>query len=748
MSACIIVLGTDHIVYYQENKAFSSILSDIKIEYYHSLTSTWNENASKLLCLIQNSNNDTSFYTINLPTHTLNQKWNLCCLRQKDLTISIICHNYSANDIKLQIKPVLDQIYSQFINNFIEIKNIPLYIMHIRCKSIVEPILKQNSLYQNRNQCCSCLYNNKTIHQNQQIQSYIELETINTLNNINDNMLKSNPSTKHYTPAVIHIQNDNNTKCILITKKILQLSRNISEIQSKVESTNSSQDFKLQLLNEINNISETINEITSELDAATKDFFFKESNNNNHHELQHQLKQQKQRLDSIHLYIYKQLQCKTYDNKSYEQLTTKLKSILNSGQFIDILNEVSIEVDMEFLIELETEYIDIATGIAKQMKKLEQASHADKVLQLIHEIKQDLQQCNTTLREMRYEIKCIKVEVVLFGCNNLLEQYKEHYQLMKEEYEKLYALKQIPNCFSIDDIFQSSTNAEILRDAHRELTMTDRNAIDISTELYDQKLMIQKIGAKLKWDKPVKCRWGDHVGRDESDEDINIVAKKQPMSDYSRTEFKTTTTSHKEKGVQSLFGGIGQKPKQMRKKRKIKKKQSSLVFEHRTKIEDLICALYVKQVDDEEKIDIVTPIGRRKGKVGGLWHEDVSDVSDLSGEDDETFQVFKEESVNKWRDADIQSEIKDINMEFRRLSQSSLSVDEINRATNETIKEFRKQSIEQDDIVTEIKIKEEITDDESDFSSLDEHEKQEIERIKKGSTLYRSNTRTKWNEDD
>eukprot|EP01084_Bolivina_argentea_P201622 344618_1 len=183
---CIVIIGTDHIVYYQENKSLSSTLSNLDIAYNHNVISIFNENASKLLYLIKNDKSSSSFYTIMIPTNNRNEVWSLCSLNRNNLIISLIYSNYNNDSIQFnsQIKPLLNEIYAQFIANFFDITNIPLYIMNIRCKSIVEGILWRKKY------CCSicCIYpsqktQNKLIHHQPQ---QLEMQKITEYQQMND----------------------------------------------------------------------------------------------------------------------------------------------------------------------------------------------------------------------------------------------------------------------------------------------------------------------------------------------------------------------------------------------------------------------------------------------------------------------------------------------------------------------------------------------------------------------------------
>ena len=56
-------------------------------------------------------------------------------------------------------------------------------------------------------------------------------------------------------------------------------------------------------------------------------------------------------------------------------------------------------------------------------------------------------------------------------------------------------------------------NTEVLRDAHRELNMTEKNAMDIEENLYEQRSVIEKIKANLIAGNTVLGRMGRTIGQ-------------------------------------------------------------------------------------------------------------------------------------------------------------------------------------------------------------------------------------------
>eukprot|EP01084_Bolivina_argentea_P029451 54694_1 len=320
MSGCTVIVS-DHILYFQENKSLSSTLRKLNTEYYHSLTSKFNENASKLAYLIQNEisvEDDVEFHEITLPMISLNNRdsntksWIVSCLNRNGVIISIICHEYTSNDIKSQIKPLLNYIYQQFIQNFIEITNIPLYIMRIRCKSFIEPMLKKHCSYKWRNNLCFCSYSKTPINGEAEV---IELEIINKRKN------KQYVSFPTYTACIVRINDLYDTKYVSIIKSILNLSLNISKLQSECELDGVSE----KRFAEIMEICNSIDRVQSEFQSVERNV----CNNAKWKNLKQQFLQQYLRIKHVSIDIIEQ--CK------HNVLHDKDKLSYYDNQLMDML---------------------------------------------------------------------------------------------------------------------------------------------------------------------------------------------------------------------------------------------------------------------------------------------------------------------------------------------------------------------------------------------------------------------------
>eukprot|EP01084_Bolivina_argentea_P130551 230475_1 len=326
MSCCIVIVNKDHIVYYEENEALSSALIALNTEYCHSVMSKFNENGSKLAYLIQNQmsiEEKVECYEITLPITNIKnnnsntKRWTMCCLNKNDIIISIICCDYNPIEIKLEIRPLLNKIYTQFIQNFMEITNVPLYIMRIRCKSFIEPILKKHCSYKwRRNLCCWTHSKTKNIKIPQLKENNIELEIINK-----PNINKEYISFPTYNPCVILINNLYDTQYISCIKLVLNLSQNISKIQFKYELNGISDEYFDEITAIYNHIETIKNEFNSVEQSNFKHGKWKD--------LQHQFVLQCLRIKHISIDIIEQ--CKR------NFINDKHKLIYYDKQLIDML---------------------------------------------------------------------------------------------------------------------------------------------------------------------------------------------------------------------------------------------------------------------------------------------------------------------------------------------------------------------------------------------------------------------------
>eukprot|EP00483_Globobulimina_turgida_P000783 UN00784 len=168
--------------------------------------------------------------------------------------------------------------------------------------------------------------------------------------------------------------------------------------------------------------------------------------------------------------------------------------------------------DSSYLTELDKEYQDLSANVSRQISQLKTAPQG-KIREIIDQIKIDLQQCSTSLKEMKQEIKALDGNT-RDSWNNVIDRYNNDYLSLKDLYQKEKESAQRKDLFG--DAYDnanlgsnseqsrmlkmrnsSKQNTEVLRDAHLELNMTEKNAIDIEENLYEQRTVIDKIKANL-----------------------------------------------------------------------------------------------------------------------------------------------------------------------------------------------------------------------------------------------------------
>eukprot|EP01083_Nonionella_stella_P076495 208473_1 len=186
--------------------------------------------------------------------------------------------------------------------------------------------------------------------------------------------------------------------------------------------------------------------------------------------------------------------------------TTTTTTVREAQPFLLDMDENS------YLTELDKEYQDISASVSRQISQLKTAP-ANKIRDIIDQIKTDLQQCNTSLREMKQEIKALDGNA-RDSWNNVIDRYNNDYISLKDLYEKEKESAQRKDLFgdAYDPANMGSSheqarmikmrnsqqdNTEVLRDAHRELNMTEKNAMDIEENLYEQRSVIEKVKANL-----------------------------------------------------------------------------------------------------------------------------------------------------------------------------------------------------------------------------------------------------------
>merc|ERR1712129_72052 len=158
------------------------------------------------------------------------------------------------------------------------------------------------------------------------------------------------------------------------------------------------------------------------------------------------------------------------------------------------------------------EYQDLSANVSRQISQLKSAQ-AKQIRGIIEQIKSDLKQCSTSLREMKHEIKSLDGNA-RDSWNDVMDRYNNDYLSLKDLYEKEKESAQRKDLFG--DAYdpanlgssseqakmlkirnQSKDNSNMLREAHLELNLTEKNAIDIQENLYEQRTVIEKIKANL-----------------------------------------------------------------------------------------------------------------------------------------------------------------------------------------------------------------------------------------------------------
>jgi len=164
------------------------------------------------------------------------------------------------------------------------------------------------------------------------------------------------------------------------------------------------------------------------------------------------------------------------------------------------------------LKELEKEYNSLSATVSRSISELQKAP-ANRIRDVVDQIKVDLQQCSTTLQEMKREVRTLD-GTSRQSWNNIIDRYNNDYISLKDLYEKEKENAQRKDLFgnAYDPAnFGSSSeqarmmkmknqgkeNTEVLKDARRELELTEKNAIEIEENLYEQRTVIQKVKANL-----------------------------------------------------------------------------------------------------------------------------------------------------------------------------------------------------------------------------------------------------------
>ncbi len=90
--------------------------------------------------------------------------------------------------------------------------------------------------------------------------------------------------------------------------------------------------------------------------------------------------------------------------------------------------------DSSYLTELDKEYQDLSANVSRQISQLKTAPQG-KIREIIDQIKIDLQQCSTSLKEMKQEIKALDGNT-RDSWNNVIDRYNNDYLSLKDLYHK------------------------------------------------------------------------------------------------------------------------------------------------------------------------------------------------------------------------------------------------------------------------------------------------------------------------
>ena len=90
--------------------------------------------------------------------------------------------------------------------------------------------------------------------------------------------------------------------------------------------------------------------------------------------------------------------------------------------------------DNSYLTELDKEYQDLSANVSRQISALKQAP-SNQMRSIMDQIKNDLQQCSTSLKEMKQEIKSLDGNA-RDSWKNVTDRYQNDYQSLKQLYEK------------------------------------------------------------------------------------------------------------------------------------------------------------------------------------------------------------------------------------------------------------------------------------------------------------------------
>merc|ERR1712228_575479 len=168
--------------------------------------------------------------------------------------------------------------------------------------------------------------------------------------------------------------------------------------------------------------------------------------------------------------------------------------------------------DNPYLTAADQEYQELSANVSRLISQLKQAQ-PKQIRGLIEEINVDLKSCKTSLRDMQQQIRTLDGNA-RDSWNNVIDRYNNDYLSLKDLYEKEKESAQRKDVFgdaydpanlgsSSDQAKilkirnQSKDNSNMLREAHLELNLTEKNAIDIQENLYEQRTVIEKIKANL-----------------------------------------------------------------------------------------------------------------------------------------------------------------------------------------------------------------------------------------------------------
>eukprot|EP01083_Nonionella_stella_P077349 211158_1 len=162
--ACLILASSSHVIYYEEGEMIKQYLIE------HRDTSTSNAEQMRMMfnkwTSSQNYGDDYDG-TIELSIPSSDFRYQMNYYTMNNITVAFIYHHtlrstrHGTTRYKFmkRMNDNLVYIHQQIMTHLVDIHDIPLYIMRIRCRTIIQPIiqpLKRNECIQSCIDCCHC----------------------------------------------------------------------------------------------------------------------------------------------------------------------------------------------------------------------------------------------------------------------------------------------------------------------------------------------------------------------------------------------------------------------------------------------------------------------------------------------------------------------------------------------------------------------------------------------------------------